>query len=112
MLDDLKDMDIMTPENSHEKISIQFSGAIGYAPAIKHMPKDSKIMEQLIPPPLSKFRYNELYQFFFYYKLKHIRRNLPQDSGVDFKTYHLPVLKDTIFHTIRGKDGCILIELK
>lgn len=112
VLDDLKDMDIMTPENSHEKISIQFSGAIGYAPAIKHMPKDSKIMEQLIPPPLSKFRYNELYQFFFYYKLKHIRRNLPQDSGVDFKTYHLPVLKDTIFHTIRGKDGCILIELK
>lgn len=112
VLDDLNDVDIMISNNDHGAIKIQFSGAIGYAPAIRNIPKDAKILKQLIPSQTSRFRYNELYKFFYYYKLKNVHRNLPQDSGVDFETYNLPVIKDTMFHTIRGKDNCILIDLK
>jgi hypothetical protein len=48
------------------------------------------------------------YGFYNYYGLK----NVVQDDDIDLTTYDLPVIEDHMYHTIRGKDNYILIELK
>ena len=109
VVNDLKDLDIMM---SGEKVKIQMNGTIAYAPAIRKMPTDFNMVKRLVPIP-SKDKWNVwMVSIFRYYDLKKVVWNQPYRSKVDFKTYDLPVLKDTIYHTIRGKDNCILIEMK
>ena len=110
LLDDLKDIDIMVSKNKNQPMRIQFEGTIGYAPAVQHMSKEAEVLKQLMPAKSSWT--NGVYKFFHYYKVKNVIWNLPTKSGLDLTTHKLPVLKDNMFHTIRGKDQYILIEMK
>ncbi len=110
VINDLKDLDIMM---SDQKVRIQMDGSIGYAYAVKRMPDDYKMVIRLLPTAYVNGNWS-LYKFYYYaFSTKKVAFNHSRNSaGEDFKTYNLPVLKDTMFHTIRGKDNCILIEMK
>lgn len=110
LLDDLKDIDFIILKNKNQPVRIQFEGNIGYAPAVQHMSKEAEVLKQLMPAKSSWT--NGIYKFFHYYKVKNVIWNLPSVSDLDLTTYNLPVLKDNMFHTIRGKDQFILIEMK
>lgn len=110
LLDDLKDIDFIVSRDKNQPVRVQFEGNIGYAPAVKHMSKEVEVLKQLMPAKSSWT--NGVYKFFHYYKVKNVIWNLPSVSGLDLTTYNMPVLKDNMFHTIRGKDQFILIEMK
>lgn len=111
VLYDLNDIDFMiTQKERKAEVIVQFANSIGYAPAIKHMPKDYRMLKSLMPAKSSWT--NGVYQFFNYYNLKNVSWNKPGKSGIDLSASDLPVLKDTAYHTIRGKDDCIFIEFK
>lgn len=109
VINDLNDLDIMA---SDETKIVQLDGSIGYAPAIRHMPEDYKILKRLVPVQFKADWIFGEYQFFHYYRLKKVKWNQPKKSSIDLTTYDLPVLKDTMYHTIRGNDNYVLIELK
>lgn len=70
------------------------------------------MIKRLAPVQFKSGWRTEEWKFFHYYGIKKIEWNWPKKSGKDFHDYNLPILKDTMYHTIRGKDGCVLVELK
>ncbi len=105
VVDDLNDLDIM---NSGDMKDVQICGTIGYAPAIRNMPQDYQILNRLVPITFREHWAWGIYGFLTYYDI----RNLQVDDSVDLSTMDLPVLKDTMYHTIRGDANHILIRLK
>ena len=103
---DLDELDVM--ETGDSKVC-QLEGDIGFAPEISHMPQDYEMLNRLVP---NTFGYSSSYwrgfRFFMYYGLK----NLDWDTDYDLTEYDLPVLKNSIYHTIYGNDEYILIELR
>ena len=105
VIDDLNDLDAFLTD--HTK-TVQINGSIGQSPVLRQMPQDYQMLNRLVP---INFRQTWLwgsYGFFHYYGIKHVIRN----TDIDLATYNLPVVKDTMYHTIRGDDNFILIELK
>ena len=105
VIDDLKDMDAFL---TGETITVQLSGSIGQSPVIRNMPQDYQILNRLVPITFRGNWYWGDYGFGHYYGLK----NIKSDSSIDLTTYNLPILEDNMFHTIRGKDNYVLIEIK
>jgi len=105
-INDLKDLDVFTND---EQKTVQISGTIGLAPAIKNIPQDYLMLRQLIPVTYGNSEwYWARYGFEYYYGLKNMKWN----DKIDLTSYDLPILKETIYHTIKGNEDCILIELK
>lgn len=104
LLNDLNDLDIMT---EGERKSVQLNGSMGYSPVVKHMSKDYKMIKRLVPVGSQRW-----WKFYHYYALKRVSQNRPQSSGVDFKNENLPILKDTMYHTIYGDESRVLVEWK
>jgi hypothetical protein len=72
------------------------------------MPQNYQMLNRLVP---ITFRENwdwGEFGFFNYYGLK----NVVLDEDIDLTTYDLPIIEEHMYHTIRGKDNYILIELK
>ena len=106
VIDDMKDLDIL---NDTIYNRAQISGTIGRAPAIENMPQDYNVLNRLIPVTFrnSSYLWGRV-QFENYYKLD----RLIWDEKFDFTKDDLPVLKDNIYHTIKGDNRRILIILK
>lgn len=105
-IDDLKDLDAF---DTDELKTVQIEGTIGQALPIRNMPKDYQILDRLIPVTFGNSSWMwAWYQFGNYYGLE----NVVYDTSVDLKEYDLPVVKDTMYHTIKADDTHILIELK
>ena len=106
VIDDLKDLDILN-DTIHNKA--QISGTIGRAPAIENMPQNYKLLNRLVPITFcnSSYLWGRM-QFENYYKLD----RLIWDNSFDFTEDDLPILKDTIYHTIKGNERKLLIILK
>lgn len=105
VVEDLSELEIM---KSDVQKTVQVIGSIGFAPVIQNMPQDYKILKRLVPVQFrQKWTWGN-YQMLHYYGLKNVRGSL----AIDFKDANLPVLKDTIYHTIRSDGQNILIELK
>lgn len=109
VINDLNSLDIMV---GHGKKEMQLEGGIGYAPVVKNMVKHNQMIKSLVPIQFKSGWRTEEWRFFHYYGIKNIEWNWPKKSGKNFKDYNLPILKDTMYHTIRGKDGRVLVELK
>lgn len=105
VIEDLNDLEIFT---KNEKKTVQISGTIGQSPIIENMPKDYKILERLVPILFREEWDWGKYYFYNYFDLK----NVVEKDGQDFTTLNLPILTDTMYHTIRGDNTRILIELK
>lgn len=105
-VDDLKELEAF---NTDEVKTVQIKGSMGQALPIWHMPQDYQILNRLIPVTFENSSWSwAWYQFGNYYGLK----NIAYDSSIDLRKYNLPVVEDTMYHTIRGNDKYILIELK
>ena len=87
---------------------VQIIGNIGYSPVILNMPEDFAMLERLVP--LTFGGENVWYQasFFYYSNLKNM---IPIPSNEKIPP-NLPLLKDTMFHEIRGNEEYICISLK
>lgn len=102
LINDLNDLDIMM---TSERKKVQVDGSMGYSPVVRHMSKDYKMLRRLVPK-----EFQQWWRFYHYYALKNVRKNWPKTSGVDFKNDDLPLLKDTMYHTIYGEGNCVLVE--
>jgi hypothetical protein len=105
VIEDLNDLEVFT---TGEQVTVQISGSIGYSPVIDNMPQNYQMLNRLIP---ITFRENwtwGLFGFYNYYGLK----NVVWDDSIDLTTYDLPVIEEHMYHTIRGRDNYILVELK
>ncbi len=107
-VDDIMDLDIIRDGEDASNITMQIEGGIGMAQAIRNMPQDYQILNRLVP---ITFRGDWLWGrrgFSYYYGLHDIK----WDDSIDLTTYDLPVLEDNIYHTIKGNEKYILLELK
>ena len=105
VIDDLNDLEIF---NTEEIKTVQIPGSIGYSPVIRNMPQDYQMLNRLIPITFREEWLWGAYGFVYYYDIK----NIQTDQHIDLITLELPVLKDTMYHTIRGDNTHVLIELK
>lgn len=105
VIEDLENLNLL---NNEKNINLQISGTIQLAPNIRNMPQTYNMLNRLIPITFNGDWYWGTYKFFHYYDLK----NIYQNENLDLKTYDLPILKDTVYHRIRGNDEYVLVELK
>lgn len=105
VIGDLNDMDVFLDD---QPVVVQISGMIGYSPVIENMPRNYYILSRLVPITFQGGWWWGQAGFYQYYGLKNVMR----DPGIDLTAYDLPVLEDKMYHTIRGREGYILIELK
>lgn len=105
VIEDLNDMETFTTDDT--KI-IQISGSIGQSPVLRQMPQDYQILNRLVPITFRQDWYWGTYGFFHYYGLQ----NVKEDTSIDLTKYNLPIIKDTMYHTIYGNQEYVLIELK
>lgn len=106
VLNDLKDVEVMI---DNKDTLVQISGTIDYAPIIKNMPQEYEILKRLVPITFndSSYKFGRM-EFDSYYNLKNINWN----DDIDLNTYNLPIIKDTMYHTIKGNEDYLLIVLK
>ena len=109
VINDLNSLDIMVDSGKKE---MQLTGSIGHAPVVKNMAGHNRMIKRLVPTQFQARMRPEEWKFFHYYGFKKVNWNWCKKTGEDFRQLNLPILKDTMYHTIRGKDGCILVELK
>lgn len=106
VISDLNELEIMTTDTSK---TLQLTGTAGKSPIIRNMPDGYDLLNKLIPTSFggTGWSWDERY-FRRYFDL----RNIEQNTDINLTEYDLPILKDTMFHTIRGNDQYILIEIK
>lgn len=93
---------------SDEIKNVQIAGDIGHAPALAGVLERYGILKRLVPVT---FRADWMwgdYKFQHYYGLK----NVVPDYSVDLRTCNLPIIKNTMYFTIRGNEKELLVELK
>jgi hypothetical protein len=105
VIEDLNDLEIF---NTEEEVIVQIAGSIGHSPVIDNMPQNYQMLNRLVPINFRESWWWGQFGFYNYYNLA----NVVQDFSIDLKTYDLPIIEDHMYHTIRGKDNYILIELK
>lgn len=105
VIDDIKDIDEI---QDSEQLAVQVHGTIGYAPSIEKMPTDYQMLRRLVPVgfwgPDSTWGQFGLLN---YYGL-----DAAPYSYVDLKTLDLPLVEETVYHTIYADEKHVLIELK
>lgn len=105
VVNDLIEIDAIKDE---EPVVLQLDGTIGKAPSIRNTPQEAYgILDRLVPETFAgDWKWSKFY-FYNYFGL-----GITEDRQINLSEMNLPVIKDTLFHTIRGKDHEILIELK
>lgn len=103
IINDLNELDVM---NTNETKKLHVEGTIGNAPVNRNMSEIYPILKRTI---YNEFTEGALGQ---YYICNYI--NIPNVTPCDLKDMetNLPILKDTMFHTIKGDCNNILITLK
>ena len=104
VISDLNSLDII---HSGETDTLQIAGTIGFSPVIENLPPRFRMIRDLVPIMFREKWHPAHNGFFYYYKLGVIVR-----YSVDLTQMVLPVLVDNLYHTIRGTDGYILVQLK
>ena len=107
IMSDINELEVFTDD---QKTKIQIYGTIGRSPIIKNMPQDYQILNRLVPVTLSGGSMWGQCGFYNYYGIKNVSSNWRTvSSDIDRE---LPILKDTMYHTIKGNADYLLIELK
>ena len=106
VIQDLNDLDVFKTD---EIKTVQLDGNIGKSPVINNMPQDYQMLNRLVPTTFGGTDWYWQQEYFYsYFGLK----NVKWDVTKDLTAYDLPVIKDTMYHTIKGNDEYVLIELK
>lgn len=107
----IDDLDETGAFNSEEPKTVQVVGTIGYAPGIYAMDQDYQILNRLIPILFQDSSWEwGVFEFENYYALPKVKWS--RDENIDLRDMDLPLLRDSIYHTIRGNSEYLLIELK
>lgn len=107
VIDDLDELGVLEPEESK---TVQIVGTIGKAPALEAMRQDFQMLNRLVPIVFCDSSWDwGSFGFDNYYGLNNY---LQWDSSIDLTALNLPIVKDSIYHTIRADSDYILIELK
>lgn len=87
---------------------VSVRGTIGYSPIIENMSQDYNMLRRLVPVNFSGTWLWGEYGFHTYYGMKNVVwiENLDEDEN------QYPLLKDTMFHTLRGDSEMIFVVLK
>ncbi len=105
VIGDLNDMEVFLGE---EPVVVQISGTIGQSPVLAGMPQNYNILNRLVPITFREQWWWGQAGFYQFYGLK----NVVRDPALDLTALDLPVLKDGMYHRIRGGENYILVELK
>lgn len=100
---DLNELEIM---KTNELKKIQIVGDIGIAPVITSMADAYPLLERTIFTGLSEGYWGGYY-FYHYLNIPNIEVTTEENKYND-----LPIIKNTMYHTIRGNNSNILIELQ
>lgn len=105
VIEGMNDLDIFSDD---KKTIVQLKGNVGKSPIINNMPQDYQMLNRLVPTMFGDvWIWNECY-FFNYFDLK----NIVEDNSINLQALDLPVLKNTMYYTIKGNEDYALIELK
>jgi len=105
VMEDLNDLEVCQQE---EPVLLRLYGGIGKTPILQNMPQNYGILDRLVPESFAGGDDLSEYRFSCYY-------GLPDNIGIGSHeecTPDMPVIKDGIFHTIRGEGNRLLVELK
>lgn len=105
----ISDLNELLPTLGDERKNIQINGQIGYSPVITNMPDDNYIIiHRLIK---SSFGRNTAWMA---YRLTEgpLLPGTVHNPKIDLRNKDLPVLKETVFYTIKGNSDDILIDFK
>jgi hypothetical protein len=103
VISDLNNLEIM---NTNNEKTLVLDGNIGKSPIIRNMLDDYPIIDRLVPSTFASLGgWSEVY-FRQYFDIRNIV------SGEIDSEEELPVLVDTMYHTIKGNEDIVLIELK
>lgn len=106
VVNDIKDLDMM---NDGETVTLQIAGSIGKSPVIRNVPQDNyTILERLVPETFAEGWKWSTYYFYNYFGMT----NVIEDRLTDLRKYNLPIISESVYHTIYGKDHYLLVELK
>lgn len=103
----INDLNTLEQFTSDEVKNVQISGSVGYSSVILHMPQDYQILNRLIPINFKEKWVWGRNSFCYYYGIK----NMNCYPTIDLTEQDLPIIKETMYHTIKGNDTNILIEL-
>ena len=95
---------------SPDTVLLDINGSIGYAPALRNTVDRFPMLRRLVPPTLDEYTWINYYSLVTYYGLP--KMNWSADDSLDLAKFNLPLLDDTLFHTIYGNEHFLLIELK
>lgn len=104
----IQDLNELEPLQSEQTVTVHLSGSIGRTPLLYYQPQDYQMLNRLLPATFSGGDDLTQYRFFYYYGLPNLRMAEPKEKPPE----NLPILKDTLYHTISGEDGYLLIHLK
>lgn len=100
--------DLSSIVNSDETISLKLSGGIGLSPVITNITQNFQILNRLVPATFdgNGWFWGKVY-FYGYFSFRNII-----ETSENLLEYDLPIISDTMYHTILGKEDHILIILK
>ena len=102
---DLNNLEVM---NTSQIKQVKIIGNIGKSPVIQNMPQDYQILNRLVPSTFGDGDVWSSAYFFSYFNMKYVTIST-DDSLLNL---NLPILKDTMYHEIKGDDTHIIITLK
>lgn len=105
VLDDLNDMEVFC---SGQPVTLQISGSIGQSPIIDNMPQNYQMLNRLVPETFSGADDLTQYRFFEYYDLRNVITDMEPLPDGDA----LPLIRDTMYHTITADESRVVIYLK
>lgn len=108
VVSDLNGLEVFANKNTK---NVQISG-IGMSPVLRNWSKNFKLLERTIPIYFGDGSFGDGWYWCSiylhnYFSLQNINRFSP-----DLRKRDLPIIKDTMYHTIRGNGTDFLIELK
>lgn len=107
VLSDIKDLETIKGE---QKITVQIVGSIGHPDQLESVFEEWPLLDALVTVQLSDSSwYWGDYELLYYSGMNDI---LVGSDGLDLTQFDLPVLIDHTYHTIRGNENYLLIELK
>lgn len=90
--------------------TVQLTGSIGYAPALRNRERDVHLISRLVPITFGNSQWEwGRYQFVHNYGLE---AYVEVGDEMDLTGRELPMVEDNLYHTIWADEECILIDLK
>lgn len=107
------DLNSMDAFYSQEQKHIQLKGSVPLSPVIRNMPQNYQMLNRMIRKYFGGSDYWQEYYFFHYFDLQNVvQDDTPASPDEDLTAADLPVVKDTMYHTIRGDGTDFVIEIK